>query len=99
MRDPPLSTTWPRPEGQIAMADVLTLPAPLAPTLASAESHYSPNEVAKLWHFNVETVRRLFQDEPGVLVLQAPFKKGKRRYTTIRIPQSVLERVHKRLQR
>ncbi len=63
------------------------------------ERHYAPVEVAELWHFNVETIRNLFQPEPGVLVLQAPFKKGKRRYTTIRIPQSVLERVHKRLQR
>ena len=64
-----------------------------------AERHYAPAEVAELWHLDVETIRRLFRDEPGVLVLQGPFKKGKRPYTTIRIPQSVLERVHKRLQR
>lgn len=64
-----------------------------------AERHYAPSEVAKLWGLNIETIRRLFQDEPGVVVLQAPVKKGKRPYKTIRIPQSVLERVHKRLQR
>ena len=66
---------------------------------APAERHYRPSEVAELWKFNVETIRRLFQDELGILVLQSPVKKGRRRYKTIRIPQSVLERVHKRLQR
>jgi len=55
--------------------------------------------VAALWRLNVETVRRLFQHEEGVLVFQAPVKKGRRSYKTIRIPQSVLERVHRRLQR
>jgi hypothetical protein len=66
---------------------------------AAAERHYGPAEVAELWHFDVETIRRLFQNETGVLVLESPIKKGRRRYTTLRIPQSVLERVHRRLQR
>ena len=66
---------------------------------APAERHYTPAEVAKLWHLNVETVRRVFQDEPGVLVIQGPLKKGKRPYKTLRIPHSVLTRVHTRLQR
>ena len=68
-----------------------------APT--PAERHYAPAEVAGLWHLNVETIRRMFQDEPGVVVFQGPVKKGRRPYKTIRIPQSVLERVHRRLQR
>jgi hypothetical protein len=55
--------------------------------------------VAELWHLDVETVRRIFQDQPGVVVLQAPAKKGRRPYKTLRIPESVLDRVHKRLQR
>jgi hypothetical protein len=66
---------------------------------AAVERHFTPLEVAKIWNVNVETIRRIFQDEPGVLVFQGPIKKGKRPYKTIRIPQSVLERVHKRLQR
>jgi hypothetical protein len=65
----------------------------------AAERHYAPSEVAKLWKFSVETIRQIFQNEPGVIVIQAPPKKGKRQYQIIRIPQSVLERVHKRLQR
>jgi hypothetical protein len=59
----------------------------------------APAEVAVLWQFDVETIRKLFQDEPGVVALQSPIKKGRRPYKTIRIPQSVLDRVHKRLQR
>ena len=35
----------------------------------------------------------------GIVVLQSPVKKGRRSYKTIRIPQSVLERVYRRLQR
>jgi hypothetical protein len=66
---------------------------------AATERHYSAAEVAALWKLNVETIRQIFQDEPGVVVLQAPCKKGRRPYKTIRIPLSVLERVHKRLQR
>ena len=79
--------------GQAAGTDT-SLEAPVP-----AERHYTATQVAELWQFDVETIRRLFQDEPGVVVLQAPIKKGKRSYKTIRIPQSVLERVHKRLQR
>lgn len=71
----------------------------LMETPAAGEHHYSPSEVAALWNLNVETIRRIFQDEPGVVVLQAPSKKGRRPYKTIRIPQSVLERVHRGLQR
>lgn len=62
------------------------------------ERHYAPSEVAERWNLNVETIRRIFQDEPGVLVFQSPVRKGRRSYKTIRIPESVLDRVHKRLQ-
>jgi hypothetical protein len=81
------------------MADALTYVGDSAEAPAPAERHYASFEVAALWNLNVETIRRMFQDEPGVIVLQGPFKKGKRPYKTIRIPHSVLERVHKRLRR
>ena len=81
-----------------------TLPSAPAPSQEPPEPipierHYTPGEVAGLWHFDVETIRRLFDKEPGVVVLQALAKKGKRPYKTIRIPQTVLDRVHRRLQR
>jgi hypothetical protein len=66
---------------------------------APTERHYKPSEVAALWLLNDETIRQLFRDQPGVVVLQGPIKKGKRPYKTIRIPQSVLERVHRSLRR
>jgi len=81
------------------MAAALTDPGYSMEGPDPAERHYKPSEVAVLWLLNVETIRRMFQDEPGVVVLQGPIKKGKRPYKTIRIPQSVLTRVHKRLQR
>ena len=66
---------------------------------SAAERHYAPTDVAALWSLDVETIRRIFLREPGVVVLQSPAKKGRRQYRTIRIPQTVLERVHQRLQR
>jgi hypothetical protein len=89
----------PRDREAIAVLAQFTYPDDSVETPTPAERHYAPSEVAELWRFNVETIRQLFQDEPGVVVLQSAVKKGKRPYKTIRIPQSVLERVHKRLQR
>jgi hypothetical protein len=84
---------------QSAMSNSLTNSGSVREGPTPEERHYAPSEVAELWNLSVEAMRCLFQDEPGVVVLQAPVKKGRRPYKTIRIPQSVLERVHKRLQR
>jgi hypothetical protein len=81
------------------MVDALTPSTSSLEASAATDRHYSASEVAVLWNLNVETIRRIFQDEPGVVALQAPSKKGRRPYKTIRIPQNVLERVHRRLQR
>lgn len=63
-----------------------------------AVRHYSPAEIAELWSISVDSVRKLFESEPGVLVLgNAVPRRGKRSYTTLRIPQHVAERVHRRL--
>jgi len=63
-----------------------------APT--PAERHYTPAEVAELWQLDVETIRRLFHEEPGVIALQAPPTNGRRAYRTV-----FWSRVHKGLQR
>ena len=60
------------------------------------ERHFSVAEVAKAWNLSEDSVRRLFSSEPGVLVIGRRIKGSKRRYTTLRIPQSVAERVHSR---
>ena len=58
--------------------------------------HYSVSQVARMWGLSEDSVRRIFENEPGVLVL--PRRNSKRRhYQSMRIPAFVIERVHKRL--
>jgi hypothetical protein len=60
------------------------------------ERHYSVAELAEHWNLSPDTIRKLFEDEPGVLVLGENSKRrGKRRYTTLRIPESVAARVYR----
>lgn len=65
---------------------------------AATEKHFSVREIAERWGLSVNAIRRLFQNEPGVLALGEPRPKfGRRRgKVTLRIPQSVLERVYSR---
>ena len=55
-------------------------------------------EVGDRLRIKADTVRRLFINEPGVIVICFPLK-GKRLYRTLRIPVSVYERVVTRLMR
>ena len=61
------------------------------------ERHYIVQEIAEMWQLSTDSVQRLFRDEPGVFVLSrsSPYAR-KRRYETLRIPESVLIRVHKK---
>jgi hypothetical protein len=62
------------------------------------ERHYSASELAALWNLSLDTIRRIFENEPGVLVLgEGRPKRNRRRYTTLRIPESVAARVHRLL--
>jgi len=61
------------------------------------ERHYTVAEVAILWNLSRDTIRRLFQSEPGVVILTTATRRGKRRYKTLRIPESVLLRVHRQI--
>ena len=60
-----------------------------------AERHYTAAELAEMWKFSKEFVRRLVAHEPGVTewVTQEP---GRRRYRVLRIPESVVERLYNR---
>ena len=64
------------------------------------EPHYEPKELGALWKVSPQMIRKVFQDEPGVLLIGEPSrrvgKKLKRSYMTMRIPHSVAERVHQR---
>jgi len=63
--------------------------------LPAIERHYTVAEVAILWNLSCDTIRRLFENEPGVVILTTATRRGKRRYKTLRIPESVLLRVHR----
>jgi hypothetical protein len=60
------------------------------------ERHFSPEDLAELWGLSGDTLRRLFEKEPGVMVIERT-KARARRYRTMRIPESVALRVHRRL--
>jgi hypothetical protein len=63
-----------------------------------AARHFSPREIADLWGLSVDCIRKIFENEPGVLVIgNSEPRRFKRSYTTLRIPQAVVERVHRRL--
>jgi len=76
--------------------------SPVGPAVASsdgmpsfAQRHYTASEVALMWGISLDTARRIFESEPGVLVING--EGTGRRYRTLRIPESVLQRVHHRL--
>jgi hypothetical protein len=60
------------------------------------EKLYTPAELADLWALSIDTVRRLFEKEPGIVILSLR-RPGRRQYRTLRIPLSVAERVYRRL--
>jgi hypothetical protein len=61
------------------------------------ERHYGPEQIAESWNVSPDTVVRLFEKEPGVLIVETHRGKRSRRYRTIRIPESVAARVYQRL--
>jgi hypothetical protein len=60
------------------------------------ERHYNVKEVAALWKLSCDTVREMFINEPDVTVIGRQ-RAHKRHYRTLRIPESVVIRVHRRL--
>jgi hypothetical protein len=71
-------------------------PASVSTAAPFTERHYSVAEVAAMWNLSQDKVRKIFQNEP-VLILPGQGSGHVRRYTTMRIPESVLQRVHRRM--
>ena len=63
----------------------------------SLERHFSVGELANLWDLSEQTIRRMFAGEPGVIEWGHTESRFKRGYITMRIPESVVHRVHCRL--
>jgi hypothetical protein len=57
------------------------------------QENFTVAEIAALWKLSTDSIQRLFQDEPGVVVLGDKNPRGKRRRVTLRIPRTVMERV------
>jgi len=53
--------------------------------------------LASIWGVSDDFVRRLFLREPGVVVF-FKYRPGRRTYRTLRIPESVARRVHRRME-
>ena len=76
--------------------DTISGTSPLASDLAS-ERHYSVIEISKLWALSEKTVRKIFEREPGVFCWGTEERLHKRAYRTLRVPETVLHRVHRKL--
>jgi len=76
---------------------IATSPIRLQQQASPFERHYTPQELAELWRLDRSTIRRIFQDEPGVLIYGKEKRcDGRRDYVTLRIPESVARRVYER---
>jgi hypothetical protein len=74
--------------------------SPVGPTTELArEKHYSVIEIAKLWALSEKTVRKIFETEPGVIHWSTQERLHKRGYRTLRVPETILHRVHRKLRR
>jgi len=76
------------------MASFSSVPADL-----TNEKHYSVIEISKLWALSQKTVRRIVEREPGVIQWGSTETRHKRGYRTLRVPETVLLRVHRKLRR
>jgi hypothetical protein len=63
--------------------------------ITGAETVYTTAELAERWKLSVDTIRSLFEREPGVMIVQRP-RRGVRLYRTLRIPESAAARVYNR---
>jgi hypothetical protein len=54
---------------------------------------YTAKELSTMWQLSENSIRRMFQDLDGVFVLGDSNPRGRRGYTTIRIPECVALKV------
>ena len=66
--------------------------------LQALERHYTVAQLSNLWFFSESTIRRLFIKEPGVIKITHTPTRVRRGYTSLRIPERIAQRVHRRLQ-
>ena len=67
--------------------------------MAALEKHFTVTEVASLWQLSEDTIRKIFRDQPGVLKIGSEETRRKRGYIVLRIPETVLQKVHAELRK
>ncbi len=65
------------------------------PDVSPFERHYTPKELAALWQLDESTIRKLFQDQPGVFKIGQIGRRSRRDYVTLRIPESTAARFYR----
>lgn len=70
-----------------------------APSGIAFEQHFSIQQIAETWGLSADKTREIFQNEQGVVIIGEPERRFKRSYITLRVPESVVRRVHARLTR
>jgi hypothetical protein len=63
----------------------------------TVERHFKPQELGELWNLDANTIRRMFENEDGVMIFGSEERRSCRRYKSMRIPQSIAAKVHRRL--
>ena len=61
------------------------------------EQHYTVQDIADRLRLSTDKVRELFEDDPAVVKIGERNSGRKRRYVTLRIPHSAVERALRRL--
>jgi hypothetical protein len=74
----------------------MTVSTPIRLEVRPFERHFTPRDLAEIWKLDETTIRRIFQDLPGVMKIgKVNRRDGKRDYVTLRIPESVAEQVYR----
>lgn len=60
---------------------------------------YSVDEIATLWAISTGKVRRMFEGQPGVVVLPHPAAPRKKKFARLSISESSVVRVYEELAR
>lgn len=61
------------------------------------ETYNTPKELAERAKLHESTIRKMFMDEPGVVRIGHAARGRKQQYFTLRIPESVVQRVFGRM--
>jgi hypothetical protein len=65
----------------------------------ATEKHYTILEIANMWGISADLARDTFRNVPGVIFFERPGTRTKRSYSTMRVPESVVEQVYNRLRK